>query len=331
MTPGERILLERNVLFRDIDLKDVESILNECLVITILSGETLLEIGQKNSSLYLILEGELNIYLDNRDLTEHASMGTGECVGELSLIDGGDTSALVIATKDTRVLAIPHNLVWSLVDNSHGVARNLLCVLAGRIRNDNLMRVTTDERSLEFEVAANVDSLTGLHNRSWMDEAFPRMMMRCDRSKVPLCLVMTDIDGFDNFNNTFGRPVGDGVLIIVAKLLAENLRPQDLLVYLGSDKFAILLPETSPGGALNIAERLREAMAMSTLATNTNNTHAEHPLLIHDARITISIGIAPMRHGDTLDSIFSMAHMALYQAKAAGRNQVKIASSSDLQ
>ncbi len=251
MTPDERILVERNELFRDIDLGSVDYILDDCLVLTVFSGEKLLEIEQENSSLYLILEGELHVYLDSRDLTEHAVLGGGQCVGELSLIDGKNTSALVVAARDTRVLAVPYDHVWSLVDNSNAVARNLLGILAGRIRNDNLLRVTTDERSLEFAVAANVDALTGLHNRSWMDEAFPRMMLRCERSKAPLCLLMADIDNFKSFSHTYGRPASDGVLRVVAKLLAEKLRPQDLLVYLGSDKFAVLLPETDAvGGAI---------------------------------------------------------------------------------
>lgn len=327
MTPDERVLLERNELFRNVDLESVVGILDDCLVITVFSGEKLLDIGQKNSSLYLILEGELHVYLDSRDLTEHAVLGAGECVGELSLIDGGNVSALVIAARDTRVLVVPHNHVWSLVDNSNGVARNLLGVLAGRIRNDNLLRVTTNDRSLVFEVAANVDALTGLYNRSWMDEAFPRMMLRCERGQAPLCMLIADIDHFESFSHTYGRNASDSVLRLLAKLMAEKLRPQDLLVYLGGDKFAVLLPETSSEWAVKIAERLCEAMAMATLHTDASDVPrtAKAPLLSQDARVTISVGIAAMQPGDVLDSIFSMAHMALYQAKAAGRNQVKVA------
>jgi len=328
MTPDELILLERNVLFRDIDMRSVDHILDDCLVITVFNGEKLLEIGQKNSSLYLILEGELHVYLDSRDLTEHIVLGAGECVGELSLIDGGNASALVIAALDTRLLAVPHNQVWSLVDNSNGVARNLLGVLAGRIRNDNLLRVTTHDRSLVFEVSANVDPVTGLHNRSWMEDAFPRMMLRCERSQAPLSMLITDIDHFERFNHTYGRPAGDGVLKLLAKLMAENLRPQDLLVFLGSDKFAIMLPETPSDEAVNIAERLRIAMATSSLRNGANDAPCtvSFSQLNQDTRVTISVGIAEMQSGDALDSIFSMAHVALYQAKAAGRNQVKLAS-----
>ena len=328
MTPEDRIILARNELFRDVDLESVYSILEGCQVITVFSGEKLLDIGQQNSSLYLILEGELHVYLDSRDLNEHAVLGADECVGELSSIDGGNASALVIAARDTRILVVPHKNVWALVDNSNGVARNLLGVLAGRIRNDNLLRVTTNERSLVFEVPSNVDALTGLHNRSWMDEAFPRLMMRCEHGGMPLCMLIADIDHFESFSHTYGRPASDGVLKILAKLMAEKLRPQDLLVYLGGDKFSVLLPETTPDDALNIAERLCEAMAGSTLHADVRDVprSSNAPQLNQDTRITISVGIAAMQPGDVLDSIFSMAHMALYQAKAAGRNQVKVAA-----
>ena len=328
MTPEERTLLERNDLFRGIDLDSVGYILDECPVITVFSGEKLLEIGQKNSSLYLILEGELHVYLNSHDLTEHAVLGAGGCAGDMSLIDGGNASALVMAALDTRILVVPHEQVWSLADNSHGVARNLLRILAGRLRNDNLLRVTTSERSFVFESASNIDALTGLHNRSWMDDAFPRMMLRCERNRVPLCLMMADIDHLTDFNHSYGRPAGDGVLKIMAKLMAEKLRPQDLLVCLGGDKFAVLLPETPPEGAVKIAERLRDAMANAPLHAGTGDAlrTAKASRLNQNTRVTISIGIAAMQPGDVLDAVFSMAHMALYQAKAAGGNQVKVAS-----
>lgn len=329
MTPEERILIERNELFRDIDLENVDYILDDCPVLTVFNGEKLLDIGKENNSLYLVLDGELHVYLDSRDLTEHAVLGAGQCVGELSFIDGRNASALVIAARDTRVLVVPHDRVWSLVDNSNGIARNMLCILAGRIRNDNLLRVTTGERSLVFEVAANVDGLTGLHNRIWMDEVFPRMMMRSELGKAPLCLLLADIDHFKSFNHAHGRSAGDAILKGLAKMLAEKMRPQDFLAYLGGDKFAVLLPDTPVDGAVNVAERMRELMVTSVLhyaaQKNVSRTAKTHPLN-QDARVTTSFGIAAMQKGDTLDSIFSRAHMALYQAKAAGKDQVKAIS-----
>jgi diguanylate cyclase (GGDEF)-like protein len=303
ITPEECAQLARNALFRDVSLESIRSILEDCVVSTVHGGEKLLEIGQQNNSLYLVLEGELHVFLDPRDLSEHVALGAGACAGELSLTDGGNVSALVLAARDTRVVALPHHHVWAMVDSSNGIARNLLCILAGRIRNDNLLRVTGHERSLEFDTASNIDALTGLHNRTWMDGTFPRMLLRCGRSHNPVCLLIADIDDFRHFNHAHGHAAGDVALRSVARTLAENLRPQDLLVYLGVDKFAVLLPSTDPDTALRVAERLRPAVAELASAEP-------------DADITISVGIAEMHAGEDMDSLLSRAHMALYRAKA---------------
>ena len=332
MIPAERTQLERNRLLHDISLENVEHILEDCRVIALNNGKTLLEIGQKNNFLYLVLEGELHICLDSCGLNEHAVLGSGECVGELSLIDGGNTSARVIAAQDTRLLAVPHDHVWSLVDNSNGIARNLLGILAGRIRSDNLLQVTTDEHSLEFEVAANLNPLTGLHNRNWMEEAFPRMMLRCIRSKSPLCMLIMDIDHFRNFSITNGHLAGDSVVKAVAQLITKKLRAQDLLACMVIDRFAALLPDTPLDVAMKIAERLREAVAEASLYPDTNNGSPVIGVTLadQDKRITISIGVAAMRLEDSLDSMLAAAEEALSQSKAAGRNNVKMAVSDNL-
>ena len=315
MTPSERTLLARNKLLRDIRLEYVEHMLEDCQVTSLKRGETLLERGQKNSSLYLVLEGELRVYLGGRDLSEHAVLGPGECVGELSLIDGGNSSALVIAAEDTRMLVVPHDKVWLLVDSSHDIAHNLLGILVGRIRNNNLMQVVAPGNALEFEVAANVDGLTGLYNRRWMEDAFPRMILRCERGKAPLCLLRVDIDHFKSIKDTHGYLASDEVLKGVAQILVENLRPQDLLAGLGGDKFAIMLPEAPPDVAMKIAERLSKAVATSSLHIDISNTpHITNGAPVtQDTPVTVSIGIAAMQPGDELASMFAAAEEALYQ------------------
>jgi diguanylate cyclase (GGDEF)-like protein len=327
MTTSDRTLLERNKLFRDIPLESVEQILKGCQVLTLKSGATLLDVGQKNSSLYLVLEGELRVYLNGTGLPVHAVLGPGECVGELSLIDGGSSAALVMAAQDTRMLVVPHEQVWAMVDSSNGIARNLLAILAGRIRNDNLLQVTTSETSLEFEVATNIDTLTGLHNKNWMADAFPRMAQRCERSGVPLFLLVADIDRFKEFNDNHGHLAGDSVLKGVARIMAANLRPADLLVYLGGDRFGVLLAEKSPDGAMKMAERLREAVAAPVLRFGKSSTPqaagATQP--IQEEHVRISLGVSEVKHGNTLDAVLAAALDALQQAKTDEHNRVKMA------
>ena len=328
ISDSDRILLQRNKLFRDIRFESVEPALQGCQITALKSGATLLDNGQKNASVYLVLDGELRVYLNGRGLPVHAVLGSGECVGELSLVDGENTAALVIAARDTRLLAVPHDLVWSLVESSNGIARNLLGILAGRIRNDNLLQVTTPEPSLEFEVAANIDTLTGLHNKNWMDETFHRMAQRCERNGMPLFLLVADLDRFKDLVGRHGHLAGDSVLKGVARIMAINLRPHDLLIYAGGDRFAVLLPERSLDMAMKMAERLREAVAAPALHIHTGSAPqaANTTRTTQDEHVTVSLGISAMQPGDTLASLWAAADEALQQAKTDGRNRVKMAA-----
>ncbi|CAB1369489.1 GGDEF domain-containing protein [Denitratisoma oestradiolicum] len=309
--------LVSNGLFNRIDIDALEHLLDDCARFTLVAGGTLLEQGAENDCLYVVLQGELRVYLGGRHMPVHTVLGIGECAGELSLIDGQCVSALVIAAVETELLVIPQAMVWSMIDRSHGFARNLLAILSGRMRRDNLTLVTTASRSLEFELAASVDALTGLHNRRWLAEAFPRAIRRCEQDAAPLCLVMADIDHFKRLNDEHGHLVGDAVLRTVARRLAESLRSPDLIARYGGEEFAILLPQTGTDEGLRIAERLRRAVEDMPLATLTAGAVA---------KVTVSCGIAPLGRDATLELLINSADSALYCAKAAGRNRVKVAS-----
>jgi diguanylate cyclase (GGDEF)-like protein len=321
MMNPDRMLLERNKLFRDVNLDSVEHLLSACQVVDLKKGETLLEIGQKNALLYLVLDGELHIHLNGRGLPVHASLGLGECVGELSMIDGAETVALVVAARDTRTLQVPHEVVWSMMDIASGIARNLLAILAGRIRNDILLQVSTPEPSLEFEMAANIDMATGLHNKNWIDDAFQRMSMRCEKNGTPFYLLVADIDRFKEYNDSHGHLAGDNALKEVARIIAKNLRPHDLLAYLGAGRFAVLLPERLPEGAQKTAERLREAVASPVVPIDKYNAlqAATH---VHE-RFTVSLGYAAVLPGNTLNKVLESAEEALLEAIMDARCRVK--------
>ena len=308
-------LAAQNLLFQDVDFASIEYLLEHCSSRDLATGETLLQPDLPNYYLYLILAGTLSVQLLGKEAMEYTSLVAGDCAGDISLVDGKPPSALVVATQPTRVLAIPHDTVWSLVNHSHEVARNLLLIIAGRMRNDNNALVSSQNIRMQFEHQASVDALTGAHNRHWMNEAFPRALLRCRRNLQEAALLFVDIDHFKRVNDTHGHLVGDVALRTVAECMASNLRPFDLLVRYGGEEFALLLPDTDRTKAAILAERLRSAISSCDIRNG-------------DARlqVTASIGITLTRGDKTLDVLLNEADQALYQAKNLGRDRVEIFS-----
>ncbi len=310
----DRKVLAESRLFRYISIDSVEAVLETCPVWQLAPGDTLIDPAQENRAVYLVLDGNLSVQIVGKETFEVSHLGPGECVGEMSMVDGLRPSALVKAATAARLLVLGHAAMWALLNRSHGVAFNLLCTLAGRMRDHNKALESSHTRSLEFEHAASVDALTGLHNRRWLDDAFARLLRRCLTDRRPVCLLMVDVDRFKAFNDTWGHLAGDAVLRHVARLLAGHMRPCDLVARYGGEEFAGLLPETTLDDAAAIAGRLREGIALS-------------PLLLAESgqsvSVTISVGVALSRPDESLEALFGRADEALYRAKENGRNRVE--------
>ncbi len=315
MNAQDRALTEQNTLFEGMDFSSVEYMLERCTLRELATGEKLLQPEVENRHLYMILSGELSVHLVGQATLEHTALVAGECTGEISLVDGKNPSALVVAAKPTRVLVVPHDTVWSMVDQSHDVARNLLAIIAGRMRNDNSALITSHNKRAQYEHQATVDALTGVHNRRWMSEAFPRVLHRCKLDRSNSAILVIDIDFFKRVNDTYGHLVGDVALKSLAKIMQVNLRPHDLLVRYGGEEFAILLPDTGIEQARSIAERLRTMVAANEIISGDLAF-----------KITVSIGIAPTTQEGSLEDFFGAADRALYCAKELGRNRVEISA-----
>lgn len=177
----------------------------------------------------------------------------------------------------------------------------------------------TERKTLEDELMrqAHHDYLTGLSNRGYFMEQGELELSRAIRYEKSLSIFMIDIDFFKQVNDSHGHKVGDSVLKNLAEVCRQALRDFDIVGRVGGEEFAILLPETDKEAAAEVAERLREAIAISKVPLSTG----ELPL-----QYTVSIGLASLASkSDNLDVLLNSADKALYEAKNSGRNRVCIA------
>ncbi len=309
----KRSLLDGLDLFRNVRPDDVQELLTRCQRRDLAAGEVLLEPAGKNEHVFVVLSGSLNVHLGSPDAPVLTTAEVGACVGEMSIIEDRDPSAYVVGAEPTHLLTIHQTVLWEMVDASHEFAKNLLIVLSHRVRSHNRIIADSYGELQKFEHHARTDALTGLNNRFTMEEAFLREMGRCEKNGEPVSLVMIDIDNFKTFNDTFGHIAGDRALSIVADILQKQFRTRDLLVRYGGDEFAVLLPKIPAPKAMTIAQRVCEAV--SGEAHDSDDSLIQIP-------IRISMGIAELREGESLDKLIRAADAALYRAKRAGRNTV---------
>lgn len=278
-------------------------------------GEILIEQGSPNDHMYLVLRGELGVFLDHLDGDPVAVIGAGETVGEISVLDGSEASAYVVARGPARLLGMSEEGFWQLTNASHAFAVNLLLKLAARLRANNATVSRNVQKRRQYERAAMFDGLTGIHNRRWLDDTLHRMVRRHQGGGSPLSISLIDIDHFKRFNDVHGHAAGDHVLTVVASTLSTKVRPTDLVARFGGEEFVLIFPDTDVERAAKVADRVRVAVEAQSFVMPDGT---ELP------RVTISMGVTQLAQGQSVPDLLKVADRALYAAKAAGRNRVVV-------
>ena len=219
------------------------------------------------------------------------------------------TQSLGAAADEPAVRAI----VESLVKVTKEMERNNLA-LEERL-SASKQEINQLQENLEVvRTESLTDPLTTLANRKYFDDALVKAIAAASAKGEPLALLMTDVDHFKRFNDTYGHLTGDHVLRLVAMSVRQNVKHQDIAARYGGEEFMVVLPNTILQAAATLGEYIRTAVMTKELKKRSTGENL--------GRITVSIGVAALRPGETPQALIERADSCLYAAKRSGRNRV---------
>jgi diguanylate cyclase len=246
-----------------------------------------------------------------RGLLEKAAQATAGAVE-----DTGQYSVRLEETRSRLAGAVDlesvHGVIAELVQRTAGIHAATQTVTETLGSRTEEVRALT--RQLEqAQTEAMLDPLTGLNNRRGLERSMEDLAS-ADETLVGTALLLADIDHFKEINDAHGHLLGDKVLRSTAHLLQSNIKGRDVAARLGGDEFAVLLKRTTVEGACILAQQIRSAIAAGRFRGIDGR---ELP-----GTVSLSVGVAVGRAGDTLESLLARADSALYEAKRKGRNRV---------
>lgn len=205
------------------------------------------------------------------------------------------------------------NVIGEIIADTKSMAKS------GKAVQQRLKKATEELDVLRKEleqtkVEAAIDFLTGVPNRKAFDDQLARFMEESASGTNPLSFLMIDVDHFKRFNDEYGHLVGDEVLQFVADKLKELVKGRDFVARYGGEEFAVILPQTPLAGAKTLAENIRAWFAQGKLRRKLTS----QPL----GTVTVSVGVAQYRPGESAQDFIGRADHALYFAKQHGRNRV---------
>jgi diguanylate cyclase (GGDEF)-like protein len=245
---------------------------------------------------------------------------SGEDVGLAGWMTGGALS-LYAATLLIRALVTMQYKTSQYEDMARAMDRiwMVAMLLSNGVVAFGYMFLAAAKLRLELLWRAQIDELTGLLNRWALKRATMREIQRCSRAKGTLALVMMDLDGLKEVNDTSGHGCGDVVLQAVGGVLQETVRAQDSVARMGGDEFCVLLPDTELSEAVSVAERLRAEVEGLVIRYRGETV-----------RVRASLGVASSEHcGLTWQGLMDYSDAALYRAKREGKNRVLVAGATE--
>jgi diguanylate cyclase (GGDEF)-like protein len=282
------------------------------------AGSVVFRESETADALFIIQSGEISINRETEGETSCiATFIDGETFGEFDLFENSPRTATAIAEKESVILRFPsagtmfNELLERHAEMAARILHRFLATVAGRIRYTNSLISEKTGWVEDLRKQIHYDKLTGLFNRSYLDE---EVMPMLDREEGRFAIVVIKPDNFKEINDNYGHEAGDRVLKMLAKAFGETIGVENIGIRFRGDEFLSVLPGSDAAKAMECAERLQKAFRSVDAATVTGDT---------DFIMTASVGIAMCpEHCGCSDSVRT-AFEKMLEARNSGGNAIK--------
>jgi len=321
------IFPEKLSLFSGLDKEELSNVTEALKTLHIKKGETIFKEGDNGEDLFILLSGAMSAYGTQSDGTQRKlfDIKPGDFFGEMSIIAHEPRSATITAMENSGLLKLSKTDFYRIISDypvtgykilrSIGIIQNQWLDQSSKTYSD-LIRWGKNARR-----RAITDEMTGLHNRSFLEESLKERFGSHSIKLRVMSLLMIDLDKIHFINNTYGTKAGDLVIISSAEIIRSCLRHGDIPARLSGDEFAILLPDTEGINAAIVAEHIRKKIEDKQVEIPASPDSNETILI--GTRTSIGIAVAPS-HASTAEELFEKSDAALRKAKELGRNRVEI-------
>jgi len=314
-------------LFSGLDENEFNIVTKFLKIIYVDKGKSIFKEGDTGKEMYIFFSGALSAFGTQSDGTQRKlfEVNQGEFFGEMSIIAHEPRSATITATENSVLIILEETDFYRII-SEHPIIGSKILKAISVVQNQWL-----DQSSRSFsdlirwgESArrrAITDEMTGLYNRSFLEESLKERFDNKSMNLRVMSLLMMDLDKIHNINDRHGTKAGDIVIIQAAEKIRSCLRPGDIPARLSGDEFAVLLPDTDEENATKVAERIREIIEKNQIQV-PQSAGSDTNVTIN-TRTSIGIALAPV-HAGTVEELVETSDTALRKAKELGRNRVEV-------
>jgi len=316
----EKLYLLRNTsLFSQLNEEELRTIASYSEFRDFKDEKIIFEEGTFGEALFIVKSGEVRIVKrqESGKVRDIARFIPGELFGELDLFEESPRSATAIAEKDTTLLTFPYGDqdFEEILDDYPSIFARLLnlllAMIAGRIRSTNKLLSEQTQWVDSLRKQMLYDKLTGLYNRTFLNEDFPLQLPNYGKKSTILVLKP---DNFKHINDTYGHSAGDKVLQLMAATLKNEAGTNDIVIRYRGDEFVLILPDTGTDRGMKTAEVLNDKLYNIDIAQFIEGS---------DFKTTWSIGVATYPvHGDDHEEIIKVTFNTMLKIRESGGNGV---------